>query len=183
MLHLLPILVILLPLPRRRPAQRHADHGGAAQAPANGVVESVHVLGQEALADKAERLDFLLIVRHQLRAPEGDGRAVLKGERAVLGTDRRRAFRHGREAHFRMGGKSVEWKYHVCPSALANERGRPYAVPSGRVKLTVIYGALRIISNAQSAGISLLAFLIYLYIILFGEANLLKNIRLFRLIR
>ena len=56
----------------------------------------------------------------------------------------------------------AQWKYHTSSLVEARDWGSPSAVPSGRVKLTVMYGALRIISSAQSAGISRLAFLIVL---------------------
>ena len=41
-----------------------------------------------------------------------------------------------------------------------SDRGSPYGVPSGRVMLTVTYGALSNTSNAKDAFIALLAFLI-----------------------
>ena len=42
----------------------------------------------------------------------------------------------------------------------ANDRGNPYGLPSGRVMLTVTYGALSNTSNAKAASIWRLAFLI-----------------------
>ncbi len=53
-----------------------------------------------------------------------------------------------------------QWKYQMSSLVAANESGTPYAVPSARVKLTVMYGALRITSKAHRLSISLLFFLI-----------------------
>ena len=54
----------------------------------------------------------------------------------------------------------AQWKYQSLSLVEARDKGTPYEVPSGRVKLTVMYGALCMISKAHSEGISLLVFLI-----------------------
>lgn len=57
-----------------------ADDGGAAEASADGLVEVVHVVREEAPADEAERFDFLGVVGDDLGSAEGNGGVVVLGE-------------------------------------------------------------------------------------------------------
>ena len=79
-LHLLPFPIVLLALAGRRRGEGDAHHCRAVQAAAYGLVECVHVPGQEPLADEAEGPDFLSLVEDLLSAAEGHCRAVLKCE-------------------------------------------------------------------------------------------------------
>lgn len=60
--HFFSLRVILLALPRGRGGERDADHCRAVQAAADGVVERIHVAGQEALADGTEGFNLFFFI-------------------------------------------------------------------------------------------------------------------------
>ena len=72
-LHLLTLFVVLLALANRRLGQSDAHHDRPFKAAGNGIVESVHVLGEEPLTDDPQTLDLFFAVGYQLCLSNGSG--------------------------------------------------------------------------------------------------------------
>ena len=78
------------------------------KTPANRIIECIHVLRQETLADDTESFNLFRIPGHQFRPSERNSRTILEGERSVFGPYRRSTLRYGRQTYFRMNGKSIQ---------------------------------------------------------------------------
>lgn len=91
-LHLFPFIVVLLALADRWFREGDAHHGRPFEAAGNGSIESIHVFGEETLADDPQTLDHLFTVGHNLCLSNGSGRLVLQREVAVLRANGGRAF-------------------------------------------------------------------------------------------
>lgn len=71
--HFLSCLVVLLALADGRFREGDAHNSSPFEAACNGSIESVHVFGEEPLADNSKTLDFLFAVGHQLCLSNGSG--------------------------------------------------------------------------------------------------------------
>ena len=81
--HFVAVAVVLLACARGRSSEGYAHHCRAAEAAAYGVVESVHVFGQETPAYGTQGFYFFGFVGHLLSLAERYGRAVLQSDLSV----------------------------------------------------------------------------------------------------
>ena len=62
------------------PNEKEEAAPATVQAPANGFIKGIHVLGQKAFADDTQGCYLFLLVRHQDCPPEGNSRTILQGK-------------------------------------------------------------------------------------------------------